>query len=119
MELEKDYDVVLPDARGLGKSASGGGDYSTTHRVADLAGLIHELKLDQPIVGGHSKGADTSMHLAADYPGLVRGDILEDPPIFLPGVKFGAEDQLIEMTTFPRACPSPRYRKASAVSLNG
>src|SRR5512136_1054701 len=37
-ELEQDYDVILPDARGHGKSDSGKGDYSTKSRVADLAG---------------------------------------------------------------------------------
>lgn len=52
MELEKDYDVILPDARGHGKSASGHKDYSTQQRVADLAGFIQALKLDQPVVGG-------------------------------------------------------------------
>src|SRR5512135_700458 len=59
-ELEDDFDVIMPDARGHGKSGSGKGDYSTPSRVADLACLIHELKLEAPIVGGHSMGADTS-----------------------------------------------------------
>ncbi len=97
MELEKDYDVILPDARGHGKSEAGTGDYSTRERVADLAGLIQELKLDRPVVGGHSMGAETSLHLAADCPGLARGIFLEDPPIFLPGETFGAGDQALEM----------------------
>lgn len=44
-KLEKDYDVILPDARGHGKSGSGKGDYSTKARTADLAGLIQELNL--------------------------------------------------------------------------
>jgi N-formylmaleamate deformylase len=96
-ELEQDYDVILPDARGHGKSASGKGDYSTQQRVADLAGLIHELKLDHPVVGGHSLGADTSMHLAANDKDLARGIFLEDPPIFLPGEKFGSGEQEIKM----------------------
>jgi N-formylmaleamate deformylase len=96
-ELEKDYDVILPDARGHGKSASGKKDYSTKQRVADLAGLIQELKLDRPVVGGHSMGADSSIHLAANYPNLVRGVFLEDPPIFLPGEKFGNGEQEVKM----------------------
>jgi N-formylmaleamate deformylase len=96
-ELEKDYDVILPDARGHGKSASGKKDYSTKQRVADLAGLIQELKLDRPVVGGHSMGADSSIHLAANYPHLVRGVFLEDPPIFLPGEKFGNGEQEVKM----------------------
>jgi pimeloyl-ACP methyl ester carboxylesterase len=97
MELEKDYDVILPDARGHGKSAAGKRDYSAGQRVADLAGLIQELKLDRPVVGGHSMGADTSMHLAANYPDLTRGVFLEDPPIFLPGEIFGSGEQTLKM----------------------
>lgn len=93
MELEKDYDVIMPDARGHGKSASGKGDYSTCQRAADLIGLMQALKLDRPVVGGHSLGADTSMRLAADHPELTRGIFLEDPPIILPGEKFGSGKQ--------------------------
>ncbi len=83
--LEADYDFILPDARGHGKSASGKGDYSSAQRVADLIGLINTLKLDRPVVGGHSMGADTSLHLAAAYPNHVRAVFLEDPPIISPG----------------------------------
>jgi pimeloyl-ACP methyl ester carboxylesterase len=79
----------MPDARGHGKSGSGKKDYSTRQRVEDLAGLIRTLKLDHPVVGGHSMGADTSMNLAASYPELTRGIFLEDPPIILPGETFG------------------------------
>jgi len=92
-DLEKEYDVILPDARGHGKSASGKGDYATQQRVADLVGLIQALKLDHPVVGGHSMGADTSMHLAAQYPQLLRGVFLEDPPIILPGETLGSAEQ--------------------------
>ena len=93
MELEKDYDVIMPDARGHGKSDSGKGDYSTRQRAADLIGLMQALKLDRPVIGGHSLGADTSMRLAADHPQLTRGIFLEDPPIILPGEKFGSGKQ--------------------------
>jgi N-formylmaleamate deformylase len=92
-ELEKEYDVILPDARGHGKSAPGKGDYSTKQRVADLLGLIQALKLNSPVVGGHSMGADTAMHLAAEYPRMLRGVFLEDPPIILPGEKLGSAEQ--------------------------
>ena len=95
-ELEQDYDVIMPDARGHGRSSIGKKDYSTRQRVADLVGLIRELKLDRPVVGGHSLGADTSMHLAADYPELTRGIFLEDPPIILPGEKLGSGEQVIK-----------------------
>ena len=96
-ELEPDYDVILPDARGHGKSASGNGNYSTQQRVADLVELIAKLKLDHPVVGGHSLGADTSMHLAAKDKDLARGIFLEDPPIFIPGEKIGSGEQELKM----------------------
>jgi pimeloyl-ACP methyl ester carboxylesterase len=87
-ELEADYDVVLPDARGHGRTSSGGGDYSTQTRVNDFAGLIHALDIENPVIGGHSMGADTCLHYAAAYPDQVRGVFLEDPPIVLPGETF-------------------------------
>lgn len=88
-ELENDYDVIMVDARGHGKTDSGKGDYSTAQRVADLAGLVQALGLDRPVVGGHSMGADTSMNFAALHPELTRGIFLEDPPIIIPGEIFG------------------------------
>jgi len=84
-ELEADYDLVMLDARGHGLSDSGNGDYSSKIRAADIAAAIYQLGLDRPVVGGHSLGADGSLHLAADYPELTRGIFLEDPPIILPG----------------------------------
>jgi pimeloyl-ACP methyl ester carboxylesterase len=96
-ELEVNYDVILPDARGHGKSGSGKGDYSGRQLVGDLAGLIQALKLDQPVVGGHSMGANTSLFLAANHPELTRGIFLEDPPVILPGETFGSGEQAIKM----------------------
>jgi N-formylmaleamate deformylase len=96
-ELEQDYDVIMPDARGHGKSFKGNKDYSSQQHVEDLAGLIRTLKLDHPVVGGHSMGADTSMNLVACYPELVRGIFLEDPPIILPGQTFGDGTQNIKV----------------------
>ncbi|HEY5271213.1 MAG TPA: alpha/beta hydrolase [Anaerolineales bacterium] len=88
-ELENDYDVIMIDARGHGKTGSGKGDYSTAQRVTDLAGLIEALRLDRPVIGGHSMGADTAMNFAAVHPDRTRGIFLEDPPIILPGEIFG------------------------------
>jgi N-formylmaleamate deformylase len=91
-ELEKDYDVIMLDARGHGKSASGNGDYTSASRAKDLAGVIQALKLENPMVGGHSLGADATIHMAAQFPGLARGIFLEDPPIVMPGEPvFGGE----------------------------
>jgi pimeloyl-ACP methyl ester carboxylesterase len=93
-KLEQKYDLIMPDGRGHGKSSSGHGDYSTAARVEDLVGLIQELKLDRPVVGGHSMGADVSLHLAVEHPQLARAIFLEDPPIVLPGEPLFGGDQM-------------------------
>ena len=87
-ELEGDYDVILPDARGHGKSDSGRGDYSYRARYNDLNALIEALAIDKPVIGGHSMGADTCLHYAAVHPHKVRGVFLEDPPIKLTGESY-------------------------------
>ena len=78
-DLEADYDVILPDARGHGLSArvQPGEEIDM---VADIAGLIRGLGLNQPVLGGHSMGANTSAQVGARFPGLVRALVLEDPP---------------------------------------
>ena len=78
-DLEADFDVILPDARGHGLSARVQPE-ETIDMVADTAGLIKALGLDRPILGGHSMGANTSSRVGARFPGLMRALVLEDPP---------------------------------------
>jgi pimeloyl-ACP methyl ester carboxylesterase len=77
-DLEAEYDIILIDARGHGRSQRvSPGD--TLDHAADLAGLIQALGLKDPVVGGHSMGAGSAATLAARQPGLARALILEDP----------------------------------------
>ena len=78
--LEADYDVIMPDARGHGRSDAPASGYGPDEMADDLAGLIRGLGLTSPIVLGHSMGAMTSLFLASRYPGLPRAIALEDPP---------------------------------------
>lgn len=82
--LEKDYDVIMPDARGHGLSEAPEGAYTARVHAADLAGLIQALDLGKPALMGHSMGAATTATTAANYPNLVACAILEDPPWFGP-----------------------------------
>ena len=81
--LESDYDVIMPDARGHGLSDAPANGYSSQDHAADLAGLIGALELKTPAIGGHSMGAAATLRLVADYPDLVRGAFLEDPPVWI------------------------------------
>jgi len=78
LELAVEYDVILPDARGHGLSARVQPG-ETVDMAADLAGLVHSLRLEHPILGGHSMGANTSSQAAARFPDLTSALILEDP----------------------------------------
>jgi N-formylmaleamate deformylase len=83
--LQKDYDLIIPDARGHGLSEAPEKGYGTDVRAADLAGLIEALGLHKPVLMGHSMGADTTAATAACYPHLVGRIVLEDPPWFEAG----------------------------------
>jgi pimeloyl-ACP methyl ester carboxylesterase len=83
--LEADYDVVMPDARGHGLTDAPEDGYDVATRAADLAGLVEALKLERPVVGGHSMGASTSLCFAAEYADKLRAAILEDGGVRLPG----------------------------------
>jgi N-formylmaleamate deformylase len=51
-ELERDYDVIMVDARGHGRSDGIASGFSSTLLVEDAAGIIRSLKLDRPRIIG-------------------------------------------------------------------
>ncbi|MBA2369354.1 MAG: alpha/beta hydrolase [Candidatus Protochlamydia sp.] len=81
--LEKDYDVIMPDARGHGKSAIPTSGYLYRDLAADVMGLLDALNLDSPVLLGHSMGGMTAALAASQNPKRFRGLILADPT-FLP-----------------------------------
>ncbi|WP_207592226.1 alpha/beta fold hydrolase [Halomontanus rarus] len=91
-ELGDDFDVVLYDARGHGRSDAPDEGYGAPERAADLLGLLDALALEDPILFGHSMGADTVTEAAARRPDRPRAVILEDPVWMLDGVN----DDVIE-----------------------
>jgi N-formylmaleamate deformylase len=78
--LAANFDVVMVDARGHGRSDAPGQGYGPEVQAADLAGVIEALGLRRPIVLGHSMGAITTLVLASRYPDMLRAIALEDPP---------------------------------------
>jgi N-formylmaleamate deformylase len=78
--LEGDYDLIMVDARGHGRSYGPEQGYSQADMASDLAGVISGLGLRQPAVLGHSMGAATAIVLAGTQPNLVGAILLEDPP---------------------------------------
>lgn len=83
--LASEYDVIMVDARGHGRSEATEGGYDAATQAADLQGVIAVLGLHKPFVLGHSMGAVTALALAGLYPDTPRAIVLEDPPPFWMG----------------------------------
>lgn len=80
--LADDFDIVMVDACGHGKSDAPEDGYTLQNLGAELAGVIQALEIDQPIILGHSMGAITALVAAGLYPSMPRAILLEDPPPF-------------------------------------
>ena len=77
--LEEEFDVIMPDARGHGKSSVPDHGYRYEDHANDVIGLIKAMRLPSPVLLGHSMGGMTAALVASRNPGLLRGLILADP----------------------------------------
>ncbi len=88
-----DWDLVVPrlaevfrvltyDRRGHSQSERPIGQGSVREDVADLAALLEHVDLVPAWVVANSFGASISLRLASEHPGLVRGLIAHEPPLF-------------------------------------
>lgn len=82
--LEKEYDVIMPDARGHGNSSAPDQGYSYDILAIDVLRLIDALNLTNPILLGHSMGGMTAAVAASQSPKRLRGLILADPTFLTP-----------------------------------
>ena len=90
--IERDYDVIMPDARGHGKSGVPAYGYRYEDHANDVVGLIEALRLSPPILIGHSMGGMTAAVVASRSPGLLRCLILADPTFLSPKVQREVRD---------------------------
>lgn len=104
-EFERDYDIIMWDARGHGLSDPPKPNDEPDVMVDDLAGLIRELKLVKPIVMGHSMGSATAAWFGAKYPDVARAIVLEDPA-------------LVRRAPAPGAAPDLEKRRAGILARN-
>jgi pimeloyl-ACP methyl ester carboxylesterase len=83
-ELQADYDMYMVDARGHGLSDPPTASDSADTGVEDLVGFLQAMKIEKPILMGHSMGASTVIRLAAKYTDLPRAVIMLDPGLGTP-----------------------------------
>jgi pimeloyl-ACP methyl ester carboxylesterase len=84
--LSGTFDLILPDLRGFGASASSTDPYTLADMAADLAELLDELDIPQAALAGHSMGGYIALAFLRAYParirglGLVASQVLADKP---------------------------------------
>jgi pimeloyl-ACP methyl ester carboxylesterase len=94
--------IIAVDLRGHGESDKPDHDYDIAGFADDMAWLIREIGLDQPVLIGHSMGGVTTLNLLRKQPDIARAAVFVDAGI----TPFPAElrpmlDQTIEALKTP------------------
>jgi N-formylmaleamate deformylase len=83
--LSAQFHIYTLDIRGRGLSDAPRDGYTLSDYAADVHGVIQALRLDRPILIGHSLGARIAVAYGALYPDEVGPLIIVDPPLTGPG----------------------------------
>jgi 3-oxoadipate enol-lactonase len=76
--LSTTFDVIMPDARGHGRSGWDGEPFGIDDLADDVSALLDALGLPSAHVIGMSMGGSTAVSFAGRYPGRVTGMVLAD-----------------------------------------
>jgi len=76
-----DHRTIAVDLRGHGQSDKPERPYTMEAFADDVAWMCGELRIDRPVVVGHSMGGVVALVLAADFPQLPRALVALDAPI--------------------------------------
>ncbi len=71
--LEDQFDIILPDLRGFGRSSTVDSFYTMEDIASDIAGLLDSLGIQKAAIVGHSMGGYVALAFARLYPGRVTG----------------------------------------------
>lgn len=78
-----DWDVYLLDLRGHGESDHAPGHYHIPDFATDVMCLLERVIRRPAFLVGHSLGAVAAAYIGQRRPDLLRGLVLEDPPLYL------------------------------------
>jgi N-formylmaleamate deformylase len=124
--LEKDYDVIMPDARGHGLSSAPSHGYTYQDHANDVIELIRTLGIKSPYLLGHSMGGMTAAMVASRLGFAISGLVLADPTFisaeWQEGVyESGVVDQHLQLlkstkeALFKEAKARHRYRSSELI----
>ena len=103
--------IIALDLPGHGDSDAPQRDYSIPAFAADVAWLCEELRLDKPVIVGHSMGGAIALQLAADRPDLIAAAVVLDTAVAPSAAVQRAWAELI-----PRL-RAPNYRDAARAAI--
>ncbi|HYY90303.1 MAG TPA: alpha/beta hydrolase [Chloroflexota bacterium] len=103
----RNHRVISVDLRGHGESDKPQQDYTMAQFADDLAWLCEQLRVQKPVVIGHSMGGVIAFELAARHPDLPAAVVADDAPIAPPQVVRDAIAPVIE------GVKTPNYRQVS------
>lgn len=99
--LARDFIVVAMDQRGHGDSAKPGHGYDFASVSQDAIGVIEAKGLVNPVIVGHSWGADVALELAVAYPGAAKGICFVDGGMIEPSTRYASLDEAREKMAPP------------------
>lgn len=92
VDLARDYTVIVPDLRGLGRSSKPPGGFDKKTQAGDVAGVLAALTIEQIDLVTHDIGNMVGFAFAAQHRDRVKRFVLIDAP--LPGV--GPWDEILK-----------------------
>lgn len=87
--LNARYTVITVDQRGHGLSSKPNTGYDFNTIVEDLHKFMEKLEITQPILIGHSWGADVVLEFGAKHPCKIRGIVMVDGGTIQPSAREG------------------------------
>jgi pimeloyl-ACP methyl ester carboxylesterase len=84
--LEDKFDLLIPDLRGFGESATVETPYTMDDYASDIAALLDSLRITKTAIAGHSMGGYVALAFARLFPdrvtglGLIASQTLADSP---------------------------------------
>jgi pimeloyl-ACP methyl ester carboxylesterase len=76
--LSPAFNVISVDLRGRGQSSQPNAGYGMADHAGDILGLLDHLKIDKPVLAGHSFGGFLALYIARFFPERVEKLILMD-----------------------------------------
>ena len=99
--LARDFAVIAVDQRGHGDSGKPEQGYDFARVSGDVAELLAGRGINQPVLVGHSWGADVALELAAAQPELLKGIVFVDGGTIDASARYDSLDEALAQMAPP------------------